>query len=273
MKVGFIGVGNIGAPMAGRFLKAGHELTVYDLAPARVRAMVERGAKAGASSSDVAFRSEVVCLSLHLPEQVEDVVLGTGKVLATLRPGDMLIDLSTNLPDTVRRIAKEAAARRVDFVESPVSGGPYGAEAGTLALMAGGDAPLVEKARRALAPLGTVYHMGPIGSGNTAKLMNNLAGLLNALGALTAIEGARKVGIDPKAMLEVIQASSGGSTMVKAVQRRMAAKPSLGFPDFASPIVLKDLTLAAKLVRQLGMPPDLADWVLRTYEQASKDRS
>ena len=155
MKIGFIGTGNMGNPMAANLIKAGHQLTVHDLRREAATNLLEMGANWAASPKAAVPGNEVVLTSLPVPRDVEAVVLGENGILERASEGQVLFDLSTNSPTMIRRLHEECAARGVTLLDSPVSGGTYGASAGTLAVMAGGDKPTFDRFKPTLEAIGT----------------------------------------------------------------------------------------------------------------------
>src|SRR5262245_7685683 len=173
--VGFIGVGNMGNPMAGNVLKAGFPMTVFDKHAPATENLVQAGARRGASAQDVVEQSEIVMTCLPASPDVEAAYLEPGGLVERARPGMVLIDLSSVLPSTPRKIEPRAKERGVAFLEAPVSGGVTGARAATLAVMVGGDADVLERARPVLRAIGpNIFSVGPVGAGNTVKAINNM---------------------------------------------------------------------------------------------------
>ena len=178
MKIGFIGIGQMGRHMAGHVLEAGFSLTVHDIRKDAARDLLERGAKWANSPAEVAKACEIVITSLPGPKDVEQVVLGPDGLTAGWKKGDIYIDMSTNSPTLIRRIAAEAGKRGVSVLDAPVSGGVRGAETGSLAVMVGGDPATLEKARTVLQSMSAkIIPVGDVGCGNVAKLINNMIAL------------------------------------------------------------------------------------------------
>jgi 3-hydroxyisobutyrate dehydrogenase len=176
MNVGFIGVGNIGAPIAGQLLKAGHALVVYDLRREAANTLLAAGAEWSDSPAALAAECEVVATCLPGPVEMEQVCLGPGGIVGHLKPGTLYIDHTTNLPALVRRVHEMLAARDVAMLDAPVSGGMEGAQTRDLLVMAGGDPAAFERARPLLdAVAKRVLHTGGVGTGSIAKIMHNSA--------------------------------------------------------------------------------------------------
>ena len=187
--VGFIGVGNMGNPMAGNVLKSGVSMTVFDLHAPAMKNLIDAGAKPAASAAEVVERCEIVLTCLPASPDVEAAYLEPGGLVERAKPGNVLVDLSSVLPSTPRKIEPRAKARGVHFLESPVSGGVSGARAGTLALMVGGDPAVLDRVRSVLRAMGpNIFHVGPVGAGNTVKAINNMMACVNSLAMM---EGSR----------------------------------------------------------------------------------
>lgn len=252
-RVGFIGLGAMGNPMASNLLAAGHRVVVTDLRPDSARGLLDGGASWAASPAEVAGASEVTFLSLPNPSDVEDVVCRGDGVLAGAPPGSTIIDLSTNSVTVVRSLAVLAAEQGVGFLDAPVSGGVVGARKGKLALMVGGDRDTFDRHRHLFDLLGDrVFHLGDVGAGSVAKLVNNMLFFHGLLGTLEALVLAGKAGVDLGALRDAVQASSGASFVwdygTKAVIRDRLA------PNFTVALAAKDADLAVALAEELGVP-------------------
>jgi 3-hydroxyisobutyrate dehydrogenase-like beta-hydroxyacid dehydrogenase len=262
MKVGFIGVGNMGGPMCRNIIRnTNHEVIVFDLNADAVKACTDLGASAGSSVADVAAKSDVVITSLPIPAVVEAVTLGPDGIAAHARSGTTFIDLSTNSPATARRVAEGMAAKGIHMLEAPVSGGTARATDGTIVIMVGGDAKAFEQNLPLLKSFsGEVIHLGEIGFGSTAKLINNMLAFCNSAAAAEALMMGKRSGIDLKKLDAVIRNASGNS----AGYARMAEKTLAG--DFAATFALdlahKDLRLALELADELGVPGMIAPQVM-----------
>jgi len=185
--------------------------------------------------------------------------------VASARPGTILIDLSSVLPSTPRAIEPRATARGVHFLEAPVSGGVAGARAATLAVMVGGDTQVLERARPVLRAIGpNIFHVGPVGSGNTVKAINNMMACVNALAMMEGVALGVKAGLDPMTIYEVVKASSGGS---KALERIVTAIVPRKFePGFKVRLMNKDLETFTTIAKELHVPVSFAN-VAQRYEQ------
>lgn len=215
--IGFIGLGIMGRPMLNNLLKAGHTVVAYGRTPARLDACVADGAARGLSNSDTAARAEVVITMLPDGPEVEDVVLGTDGVLAGAKPGTLIVDMSSINPLVSQKIAKACAARGVDFIDAPVSGGEPKAIEGTLAIMVGASAELFARAEPILKALGSsVTLTGPVGAGNTTKLANQIMVAVNIAAMGEALTLAAACGLDPEVVFNAVKGGLAGSTVLNA---------------------------------------------------------
>ena len=259
MKVGTIGLGGMGGPIAECILRAGHEVTVADLRPERVAILAAAGATAAATPAEVAAASDIVIASLPSNAASEEVALGPDGALAGAKQGDVFIDTSTISPGVIRRIAEAAAEKGVGVLDAPVSGGIAQRREGRLTVMVGGDAAVVERARPALEAFGSnVFHVGGLGAGATVKLVNNLMMACNAAAALECTLLGVKAGLDPCVVREVVGVSTGGSRIFdnivgRALDTPSAPPPGEG-PGQGLHTVAKDVRLALDLARETAMP-------------------
>ncbi len=269
MRVGFIGLGAMGNPMAANLQKAGYELTIHDIRREQGRNLEDAGAVWAANPAETAERSDVVLLSLPGPMQVESVVLGKNGVFSGLAAGGACIDTSTNSPTVMRRIAEAGASRGIQVLDAPISGGIWGARDASLTVFAGGEEAAFEKYRPLFQCIGkTVVHMGPLGSGNVAKLVNNLIMYINFIGACEGMALGVKAGLDPRTLLDVIKPSMGYSTfMERSMKLSLDGKPL----HFVTDGAVKDLRLCVELGRELGVPLDagpLVESLVTRYRDA-----
>ena len=256
--VGFIGIGNMGGPMAVNLGKAGHQVTVFDASPEAMRRMqAENVAKAG-SLGDAVANVDVVMTMVPAGPQVRDVYLGEGGVLARADKRSLLIDCSTIDVDSARAVAEDAKQRGYRMIDAPVSGGVMGAQAGTLTLMCGGDAADVEAARPYLEKVGRrVVHCGPSGNGQAAKICNNMLAAICMVGTSEAFIMGERLGLDPKVLFDVISTSSGSSFALTNYSPWPDILPNVpssnGYkPGFAAAMMWKDLRLAMAAARATG---------------------
>jgi 3-hydroxyisobutyrate dehydrogenase-like beta-hydroxyacid dehydrogenase len=213
--VGFIGLGNMGNPMALNLLKKGYAVTVFDMNPKAAANLIEAGAKGAASAAEAIANADVVFTSLPGTPEVEPFYLAPGGAVEKAKAGAVLIDLSSVLPSTPRIIEAAAKARGLKFLEAPVSGGVTGARAATLAVMTGGDASVLEQVLPLLEAIGkNIYHVGPAGAANTIKAINNMLSTVNACALMEGLVVGLKAGLDLKTMAEIIKNSSGNSNAI-----------------------------------------------------------
>lgn len=264
--LGFIGLGTMGSRMAANLQKAGHALTVNDIAETAAMPLLEAGATWAGTPKDVAEASDVVLMSLPGPKEVEAVTLGPGGILEGLRPGTVVVDLSTNSPAVVRDVAARIEAAGGRMVDAPVSGGPMGADAGTLAVMAGGDEVAFERVRPLLEAIGgSVTHIGGIGTGSVAKLVHNAISMTTRIVVQDGMALATKAGVRPAKMLEVLREASFGQQLI--LKRHI---PDLVFtgdfdhPRFNLALSHKDVSLALELAHDMDAPMPHAEMADRT---------
>jgi 3-hydroxyisobutyrate dehydrogenase len=267
VSVGFIGVGNMGNPMAGNVLKAGFAMTVFDKNSQAMANLVQAGARGAASAAEVVERSEIVLTCLPASPDVEALYLEPGGLIERAKPGTILIDLSSVLPSTPRKLEPRANARGVHFLEAPVSGGVSGARAATLAIMVGGDPQVLERARPVLRAIGpNIFSVGPVGAGNTVKAINNMMACVNSLAMMEGVVLGVKAGLDPMTIYEVVKASSGGS---KALERIPTALVPRKFePGFKVQLMNKDLDTFNTIAKELHVPVSFSN-VAQRYQQAA----
>ncbi|TMQ18705.1 MAG: 3-hydroxyisobutyrate dehydrogenase [Candidatus Rokuibacteriota bacterium] len=260
MNIGFIGTGTMGRPMLANLVKKGFAVVAYDVVPDALAGAVAAGARAAASPAEVARQSELVVTMLPSSSHVEAVYLGPAGVKEGVAAGRLCIDMSTIDPSVSRRVAAALAQQRVRFVDAPVSGGVPRATDGTLAIMVGGDARDVEEARPVLAALGAnIIHVGAVGSGEVAKLCNNLIAGVAAVAVSEAFRIAEGFGVDAKVLTDVISKSSGHTWVmehmhpVPGLVARSASSQEYA-PGFMTDLMAKDLGLAVNAARELRVP-------------------
>lgn len=258
--IGFIGLGNIGGPMARRVRGAGYPMAVHDLDPAKVARLTDLGARAGGSPRGVAEQAGFILLSLPDSSYVQQVALGPDGIAEGAKPGTLVVDLTSGQPATTRSIAASLAERGIDFIDAAVSGGTAGAEVGTLAVMVGGDPALLERARPVLSAFGQhIFQAGPIGAGHTIKALNNFLSATTTLATAEALTVAVKAGIDPTTALEIINKSSGGSFASARRFPRFILKGDFSYAGgMATWLLEKDLNTALTLGREQAVPMPVA---------------
>ena len=268
MKVGFIGLGNMGNPMAGNLIKAGHQLTVHDLRWEAATNLLELGAEWADTPAACVPGHDVVLTSLPVPRDVEAVVLGENGILEGASPGAVYMDLSTNSPTAIRRLHDVCAEQGVIVLDAPVSGGVYGAAAATLAVMVGGDQAVFDRMKPTLDAIGShVVYCGPIGNGMVCKICNNMLSMGIGVLLTEALTLGVKAGVDLAVLADVIANSSGGNRRIVEKFPRYLFKGNFE-PGFATALAAKDVRLGTDLGREYGVPMDLANLVDQRHVEA-----
>ena len=270
-KIGFIGLGIMGRPMARNLLKAGFELVFHARRTEVVAGMEAAGGKAAPSSKAVAETADIVITIVTADAQVREVILGPDGVLAGSRPGSLIVDMSTISPLTIREIAGEAAGRQVAVIDAPVSGGDTGAEAGTLTIIAGGQPEDVERCRPLFEAMGkqeSIFHVGPLGAGQTVKLVNQVIGGVNMAMIAEGLCLGVKAGVDPEIMRQVISVSSGNSGLFEARVADFILANRFQ-PGFMLDLMKKDVGLAVDLGKELDLPMPIGAAAYQMYAMAS----
>jgi len=268
-QVGFIGVGKLGRPMAKRLLRAGHELLIFDTDAEARSAFQDTSAAVSTALPELASACDVICLCLPGPAEVEQVILERNGIGSNLLPGTLVIDHTTNSPSVVRRVGEHIRLRGADMIDAPVSGGIEGAAAGTLTALVGGSPEHARQANRLLKAFSeTIIHVGPLGAGTVAKLMNNLATFALDQVISECLTIGAKTGIEPGCLLETLQQSAigkGGNLHGRIPDTFMKG-------DFAPRFTLagahKDVRLAVQVAEEAGVPIRIARTVLDEIESA-----
>jgi 3-hydroxyisobutyrate dehydrogenase len=259
-RVGFIGLGAMGKPMCRNLLKAGFDLTVWNRSQPAIDELAAAGARAAASAADVARQADVIVTCVPNSPQVVEVVTGPGGVLEGAAAGSTIIDMSTIDPNVSQQVAAACAAKGVRFLDAPVSGGTVGAINGTLTIMVGGEAAVLEESRPVLAAMGTnIFHVGAVGMGEVVKLCNNLIYAAQMVAVAEAFTMGAKAGADPQMMFEVITRSTGKCvaldtrTPVPGVVPNSPASNEWQ-PGFMTALMLKDIGLALDFGKAMSVP-------------------
>ena len=263
MRVGFIGLGNMGGPMASHILEAGHTLTVYDARKEAAKPQLDKGAHWVDSPMAVAAASEIVFTSLPGPKEVESVALGEGGVLQGSAPNTVYIDLSTSSPTLIRRIAEVAKERQVQVLDAPVSGGPIGAQQATLAVMVGGDRAVYDRVKPVLDAIGNkVSYVGAIGAGAIAKLVHNMIAICTQTILAEGLTLGVKAGVDPEALRKAVaDGAVGQGLMLNFMVPNVVFKGDFDTVRFALRLARKDIGLASDLGREYEVPMKVANIV------------
>lgn len=270
-RIAFIGLGNMGAPMALNLVRAGHQLVVFDLVPQAIKTLTDAGAHAADSARAAVANAEFVISMLPASQHVERLYLGNEGLLSVIKPGTLIIDCSTIAPDSARKVAQAAQAAHLAMIDAPVSGGTGGAVAGTLTFIVGGQAADLDKARPLLETMGkNIFHAGDAGAGQVAKICNNmLLGILMA-GTAEALALGAANGLDPAVLSDIISRSSGRNWATElynpwpgVMENAPASKGYAG--GFGVDLMLKDLGLAAESALQSRASTPLGELARNLY--------
>lgn len=269
--IGFIGLGNMGGPMATNLVNDGHGLKVYDLSQDAMKRLADAGATACDSPGGVVDGVEMVITMLPAGKHVRELYLGDGGLLDKVAKGTLLVDCSTIDADTARAVAEAADKAGNPMIDAPVSGGVAGAEAGKLVFMVGGESGPVEQARPVLDVMGrAVFHAGPAGAGQVAKMCNNMLLAISMIGTSEAINLGVAEGLDPKALSDIMQQASGGNWVLNGYNPYpgvMDGTPaSRGYTGgFGTALMLKDLGLAMDAALKDGKATPLGSMARNIY--------
>ena len=269
MKVGFIGLGTMGASMAYNCLQGGNEMVVHDIRRESATRHLEAGADWADSPREVAEASEIVFTSLPGPTEVEAVGLGEDGILEGMSEGKVYFDLSTSTPTLIRRIHEEAAARGIHVLDAPVSGGPRGAASRNLAIWVGGDKDVFDRCKPVLDSIGDkAYYVGPIGCGAVAKLVHNCTGYIVQAALAEVFTMGVKAGVEPLALWQAVRKGAQGrrGTFEGLAEHLLPGK--FDPPDFALRLARKDVDLAVGVGREYDVPMRLAQLTLQEMTEA-----
>jgi 2-hydroxy-3-oxopropionate reductase len=251
-KLGFIGLGIMGKPMAGHLVKAGHQVSVYDLNPASVQELVSKGASACKSNKEVAQKSEIIIIIVQDTPDVEAVLFGKEGLAEGLKPGSIVVDMSSISPIATKEFAKRLAGMKVKMLDAPVSGGQVGAENATLSIMVGGDADVFEKIKPYFQLMGkNIVHVGGNGDGQTCKVANQIVVALNIEAVAEALLFASKAGADPAKVRAALMGGFAHSRILEVHGERMLNRTFN--PGFRIRLHQKDLNLALQSARSMGL--------------------
>jgi 3-hydroxyisobutyrate dehydrogenase len=260
MKIGFIGLGMMGAGMAANLQKAGHDLVVHDLSRQSASQHLANGAVWAANPRAVAEAAELVFTSLPTPADVEGVGTGADGLIEGFRKGAAWFDLSTNAVSVVRALAMKFAERGVEFLDAPVSGGPRGARSGRLAIWVGGERATFDKYKSVLDAMGdAARYIGPTGAGTIAKLVHNAAGAAVNIALAEVFTMGVKAGVEPLALWEAIRQGAGGRNRLFDRMADHFLTGSYEPADFALRLLHKDVSLACQLARDVEVPMRLTN--------------
>lgn len=254
MKIGFVGIGQMGLPLCTNLVRAGYDVRVFDEAPTAIAAICDEGATAVASLAELGAWSEVAITALPSPSVSETVIAGSQGLLPHLARDSIVVEMSTVSPSLVRGLAARCRERGVHFLDCGMSGGPGGARDASLALMVGGDAPVLERVRAVLETMGSsIVHCGEIGAGMAAKLVNNALAHVNALAICEAFSLGVRNGLDPKVLYDVV-ANSSGASWVLPHRFEHYIKSGEFTPGMKLDLLHKDSSLAMEMAQESNTP-------------------
>jgi len=267
--IGFIGLGIMGRPMAKNLIKAGYKLIVYDKF-AKYDDLVSLGAERAVSSKDVASKSEIIITMLPNSPHVKEAILGAGGVMEGLKPGSIVVDMSSIAPEASQEIGAALSAKKSVLLDAPVSGGEPKAIDGTLSIMAGGDKAAFEKVKPILEKMGaSVILVGSLGAGNVTKLANQIIVALNIAAVSEAFVLSAKAGVNPHAVFDAIKGGLAGSTVMNA-KVPMMLEGNLK-PGFRIELHIKDLQNALDTAHKVGAPAPLTASVMEILQAVQAD--
>ncbi|PPR61802.1 MAG: 2-(hydroxymethyl)glutarate dehydrogenase [Alphaproteobacteria bacterium MarineAlpha4_Bin2] len=267
MELGYVGLGAMGGALARRLMLS-HKLRVLDLRPEVVAKFTENGATPSQDGASLARESDIVLLCLPRSSDVRDAIFGSGGLAEGLTPGKIVIDQTSGNPDETREMAAKLVEKGITLIDAPVSGGPAGADAGTIAIMVGGPKEAFEKVCPYLESISpNIIHCGDIGNGHVVKLVNNTIGACNRIGMLEAVAMGRKYGLSLEVMSDVINKSSGRSGATERLLPAMIAGEESS--NFALGLMLKDVSLATQLGLNCGAPMFLHNVVRGLLQQGA----
>ena len=272
--IAFIGLGNMGGPMAKNLLAAGHTLHIFDLSEVALNDVATAGATVACSAVDACKTAEVVITMLPAGKHVRQVYIGDDGLLAHLSPGTLCLDASTIDSDTARDVGLAVAEQGIEFMDTPVSGGVAAAQAGTLAFMCGGTPAAFERAKVILEAMGNgekIFHAGPAGAGQVAKAANNMLLAVHMIGTCEALAMGAKAGLEPAVLSEIMKASSGNNWSLQVYNPWPEVMPGAPAgnnyePGFMVDLMVKDLGLAEEVATGTGVDNQLGRLALQLYQ-------
>ena len=277
--IAFLGLGNMGGPMAKNLLAAGHDLTVFDLVESACAALAAEGASVAASAAEAAEGADVIISMLPAGKHVAGTFLGDDGLLAKVSKETLILDASTIDAATAKEVGEAATAMCIDFMDTPVSGGVAAAAAGTLAFMCGGTAEAFERAKLILEGMGSpekIFHAGPAGAGQVAKAANNMLLAVHMIGTCEALAMGEANGLDPAVLSDIMKASSGNNWSLQVYNPWpdvMEGVPSSNDyqPGFMVDLMLKDLGLACEVADSCGLNNQMGKQAMAAYSAHQSD--
>ena len=258
-KIGFAGIGAMGTPMSINLIKAGHKLVLFDIDPKKAQAVAATNeCEIATSLADMASKSDTVITMLPDGKLVHKALLGAGGICETLKPGSLIIDMSSSSPMGTRELGALLAQKGFQFIDAPVSNGVKGATAATLSIMVGGDKAIFERVKPLLEKMGNqIYHAGPLGAGHAIKALNNYVSAAGMIAACEAMHAGEAFGIDPNIAIDIINTSSGynGTTQRKCKQFMISGAYNAGF---STGLMAKDVRTALEIAQAMGTSTILA---------------
>ena len=273
MRIGFIGLGVMGTPMAGHLAKAGHSLTLLDVDRRKAErlAAAHSGLRVASTPREVAANSDIVVTMLPSGEYVRDVAVGAGGLIEGFKGGELVIDTSSCEPWLTIATAERLAAKNVAMVDSATSGAEWGAKAATLVFMIGGDARAAERAKPVLSIMGKhVFHLGPIGAGHAMKSINNTITAMTLAATAEGLALGTKLGLDPNVMTDVLNVSTGMSWITQTHIKQRITNRAFDDP-FKLELMVKDIRIALELAAQQQTPVPLWSEGQRIWQQADRE--
>ena len=254
-RVAFFGVGLMGEPMAGHLLAAGHTVVVVaHRTRAGVERLVAKGAVEATSAEEAIARTETAIMMLPTADEVEAVLFGSGGTEPAIRRSYTVVDMGTSFPAQTRRLAARVIEQGGRYLDAPVTGGPKGAQDGTLTIMVGGDPSTLESVRPLLAAMGaSIYHFGDVGAGHTAKLVQNMIGIISAAAIAEGFALAGAAGLDHEKLFQMLSSSTSASPALKAMVPKVFAR-AFDQVNFRLDMAYKDLRQATQLAREMTVP-------------------
>jgi len=265
-KIGWIGTGVMGNSMCGHLIKAGYTATVYNRTPSRIQQLVEKGAKPAKSPKEVASQSDVVFTMVGYPKDVEEVILGNEGVLAGLKPGGIVVDMSTSKPSLAQDIYNKSKSRGIFSVDAPVSGGDIGAREARLSIMIGGDKEIVESLNPLFTTMGqNIKYMGSAGSGQNTKMVNQILISTTMIGLVEALLYGYKAGLNLEEVIKAVGAGAAGSWSLNNYAPRMLKR---NFdPGFFVEHFIKDLEIALSEATRMKLQLPGLELSLKFYNE------
>ena len=270
LKIGFIGIGVMGKSMANNLLKAGYEVMVYTRTKQKAESLLTKGAKWFDSAKALAQNVDVIISMVGYPQDVAEIYLGENGVIKNLKPQSIIIDMTTSSPKLAQEIYQEAQKYEIKSLDAPVSGGDVGAKNGTLAIMVGGDKEVYEEVLPIFEAMGkTICYFGKAGSGQYAKMSNQIAIASNMMGVCEAVAYAKKCGLNPQNLLDVISTGAAGSWSLSNLAPRMLKGDFA--PGFFIKHFIKDMKIAIESADEMNLDLPGLKLAKSLYEKLAKE--